>query len=178
MDGSALEFCQLLDSAGVKDQDEELEYIRIEEPIAVGADDGDGERIVIEPHDGFTISYTLVYPEPVGRQEYTYVHRGPESFRDEIAPARTFGFVKDMKAMAAIGLASGGRLDNCILVDEEKIVNTTLRFADEFARHKILDIMGDFYLLGRPIQGRVVARMTGHGDNIALLRAVRAAMQS
>jgi UDP-3-O-acyl-N-acetylglucosamine deacetylase len=77
-----------------------------------------------------------------------------------------------------MGLASGGRLDNCILVDDEKIVNTTLRFADEFARHKILDIMGDFYLLGRPIQGRIVARMTGHGDNIALLRAVRAALQS
>jgi UDP-3-O-acyl N-acetylglucosamine deacetylase len=176
MDGSALEFCQLIESAGVEDQDEELEYIVIDEPIAVGGDDANGERIAIEPHDGFSISYTLVYPEPVGRQEYTYVHRGAESFRDEIAPARTFGFVKDMKAMAAMGLASGGRLDNCILVDDEKIVNTTLRFADEFARHKILDIMGDFYLLGRPIQGRIVARMTGHGDNIALLRAVRASM--
>jgi UDP-3-O-acyl N-acetylglucosamine deacetylase len=177
MDGSALEFCQLLESAGIEEQDEELEYIVIDRPFAVGGDDPSGERIVIEPHDGFSISYTLVYPEPVGRQDYTYVHRGPESFRDEIAPARTFGFVKDMKAMAAMGLASGGRLDNCILIDDEKIVNTTLRFPDEFARHKILDIMGDFYLLGRPIQGCIVARMTGHGDNIALLRAVRAELQ-
>jgi UDP-3-O-acyl N-acetylglucosamine deacetylase len=177
MDGSALEFCQLLESAGIVEQDEELEHIAIERSIALGGDDPNGEHIVIEPDEGFSISYTLVYPEPVGRQEYTYVHRGPESFRDEIAPARTFGFVKDMKAMAAMGLASGGRLDNCILVDDEKIVNTTLRFPDEFARHKILDIMGDFYLLGRPIQGRIVARMTGHGDNIALLRAVRAALE-
>ncbi len=79
--------------------------------------------------------------------------------------------------MAAMGLASGGRLDNCILIDDEKIVNTSLRFADELARHKILDIMGDFYLLGRPIRGRIVARMTGHSDNIALLRAVRAQLQ-
>jgi UDP-3-O-acyl-N-acetylglucosamine deacetylase len=76
--------------------------------------------------------------------------------------------------MASMGLASGGRLDNCILIDDERVVNTTLRFPEELARHKILDIMGDLYLLGRPIRGRVVARMTGHSDNIALLRAVRA----
>ena len=78
--------------------------------------------------------------------------------------------------MAAMGLASGGRLDNCILIDDEKIVNTQLRFPDEFARHKILDIMGDFYLLGRPIRGRIVACKTGHSDNIALLRRVRDAV--
>jgi UDP-3-O-acyl-N-acetylglucosamine deacetylase len=78
-----------------------------------------------------------------------------------------------MKAMAAMGLASGGRLDNCILIDDEKIVNTTLRFPEEFARHKILDVMGDLYLLGRPIRGRVIARKTGHSDNIALLRLIR-----
>ena len=124
------------------------------------------------------MSYTLVYPQPVGRQEYTYVHRGGDSFKDEIAPARTFGFVKDMKAMAAMGLASGGRLDNCILIDDEGIVNTQLRFPDEFARHKILDIMGDFYLLGRPLRGRIVARKTGHSDNIALLQKVRDAMRA
>jgi UDP-3-O-acyl N-acetylglucosamine deacetylase len=174
MDGSALEFCHLLESAGVVEQDEEVEPVVIERPLRIGGGGPDQEEIRIEPDDGFSVAYTLVYPEPVGRQEYTYVHRGAESFRREIAPARTFGFVKDMKAMAAMGLASGGRLDNCILVDEEKIVNTALRFPDEFARHKILDIMGDFYLLGRPIQGRIVARMTGHGDNIALLRALRA----
>jgi UDP-3-O-acyl-N-acetylglucosamine deacetylase len=70
-------------------------------------------------------------------------------------------------------LASGGRLDNCILIDEEKVVNTSLRFPEELARHKILDIIGDLYLLGRPIRGRVTARMTGHSDNIALLRKLR-----
>jgi len=173
MDGSASEFCSLLESAGIEEQAERVEDIVIERPLWIGAEDENGKRIGIEPHDGFTIRYTLVYPDPIGRQEYNYVHRGPESFRNEIAPARTFGFVRDMKAMAAVGLASGGRLDNCILVDDEKIVNTTLRFDEEFARHKILDIMGDFYLLGRPIRGRITARMTGHGDNIALLRALR-----
>ena len=142
MDGSALELCQLLDGAGIEEQGEEVSEIIIEKPLAVGEDRPDSERIVIEPADQLSIHYTLLYPSPVGRQEYEYVHHGPESFRSEIAPARTFGFVKDMKAMAAMGLASGGRLDNCILIDDEKIVNTTLRFPEELARHKILDIMG------------------------------------
>jgi len=171
MDGSAREFCQLLEQAGIEDQGGGVDEIVVERPLRVdGARD---ESIVLEPADDFRITYELVYPPPIGRQEYTYVHTGPEAFKADVAPARTFGFVKDMKAMAAMGLASGGRLDNCILVDDEKIVNTTLRFPDEFARHKILDIMGDLYLLGRPIRGRVVARKTGHSDNIALLRKVR-----
>jgi len=173
MDGSALGFCQLVEQAGVEDQGGSVDEIVIGEPLRVGGTGADEEGISIEPADELSISYTLVYPHPVGRQEYTYVHRNGESFKEEIAPARTFGFVKDMKAMAAMGLASGGRLDNCILIDDERIVNTQLRFVDEFARHKILDIMGDFYLLGRPVRGRVVARMTGHSDNIALLQKIR-----
>jgi UDP-3-O-acyl N-acetylglucosamine deacetylase len=177
MDGSAREFCELLDSAGIEEQGVEVEDLVIERRLVVGEDRPDGEFIAIEPYDGFSISYTLVYPPPIGRQHYTYEHHGPESFRSEIAPARTFGFVKDMKSMAAMGLASGGRLDNCILVDDQKVVNTTLRFPDEFVRHKILDIMGDFYLLGRPLRGRIVACMTGHGDNIALLRTVRTQLE-
>jgi UDP-3-O-[3-hydroxymyristoyl] N-acetylglucosamine deacetylase len=176
MDGSAAEFCRLLESAGIEDQPGEIDAIVIDRTLRAGGDGREGESITIEPADDFSVSYTLLYPEPVGRQEYTYVHRGPESYKEEIAPARTFGFLKDMKAMAAMGLASGGRLDNCVLIDDEKVVNTTLRFPEEMARHKILDIMGDFYLLGRPIQGRIVARMTGHADNIALLRKVRAEM--
>jgi UDP-3-O-acyl N-acetylglucosamine deacetylase len=178
MDGSARDFCQLLDHAGIEEQGGEVEDIVIERRLVVGSDDGKGESIAIEPDDQLRISYTLVYPEPVGRQEFTYVHEGAASFSADIAPARTFGFVKDLKAMAAMGLASGGRLDNCILIDDEKIVNTTLRFPDEFARHKILDIMGDLYLLGRPIRGRVDARMTGHADNVALLRAIRRELES
>jgi UDP-3-O-acyl N-acetylglucosamine deacetylase len=173
MDGSAAEFCHLLESAGLEDQGGHVDEIVVTKRLVVGNESGDGESISIEPADDFSVSYTLIYPAPVGRQEYTYAHRSAESFRDEVAPARTFGFLKDMKSMAAMGLASGGRLDNCILIDDEKIVNTTLRFPDEFARHKILDIMGDLYLLGRPIRGRVVARKTGHSDNIALLRLIR-----
>jgi UDP-3-O-acyl-N-acetylglucosamine deacetylase len=104
------------------------------------------------------------------------VHRGADSFKEEIAPARTFGFLKDIAHLQEMGLANGGRLGNFILIDDEKIVNTQLRFPDELARHKILDILGDFYLFGRPIRGAITARMTGHSDNIALLRDMKKGM--
>ena len=173
MDGSAKDFCALFEQAGIEEQGGGVDELAVTRPVRVGGAGRDDESITVEPADDFRITYTLVYPPPIGRQHYTYIHSGPAAFKAEIAPARTFGFVKDMKAMAAMGLASGGRLDNCILVDDEKIVNTTLRFPDEFARHKILDIMGDLYLLGRPVRGHVVAHKTGHSDNIALLRQLR-----
>ncbi|MDX2166145.1 MAG: UDP-3-O-acyl-N-acetylglucosamine deacetylase [Deltaproteobacteria bacterium] len=173
MDGSALEFCKLIEQAGVEEQGGGVEPVIIEEPLHVGGEGPDEEGIRIEPADGFSVQYTLIYPPPVGRQVYTYVHTGGESFKSEIAPARTFGFMRDMKALASMGLASGGRLDNFILIDDEKVVNTQLRFPEELARHKILDVLGDFSLLGRPLRGRIRACKTGHSDNIALLRKVR-----
>ena len=86
--------------------------------------------------------------------------------------ALTFGFMKDLKMLNELGLGSGGRLDNFILVGEDEVINTELRFPNEFARHKILDIVGDLYLVGYPIRGKVTARLTGHRDNIALLRQI------
>lgn len=176
MDGSAAEFCRLLEEAGVEEQDGVVEEIRIPRALRSGETAPDRKGMTVEPCERLEVHYTLRYPPPVGVQEYHYVHEGPESFRREIAPARTFGFVRDMKAMATMGLAGGGHLDNCILIDDEKIVNTELRFPEELARHKILDLLGDFYLLGRPIRGRISARMTGHSDNIAMVRALRAAL--
>lgn len=173
LDGSAAGFCRLLDSAGVVEQPAWVEDILIDSPIEVRRDTN--EWIRIEPFDGFAVCYTLEYPPPVGRQVYEYVYRGPASFREEIAPARTFGFVRDLAQLAAAGLAAGGRLDNCILIDDEKIVNTTLRFPEELARHKILDIIGDMYLLGRPLRGKIVANRTGHSENISLLREIQRA---
>ena len=170
MDGSAIEFCRLIEEAGVEEQEGTCPEIVIDRTLSVS---GDGpEEIVIEPADVFTVHYRLRYPSPVGSQEYTYIHGGAESFRDEIAPARTFGFLRDFEKLERMGLIKGGRLGNCILIDDERVINTSLRFEDEFARHKILDIVGDFSLMGRPIRGRVRAQMTGHADNIALLRRV------
>ena len=147
----------------------------INRPFRAG--DDRGESITIEPSDGFSVRYVLNYPQPVGVQEHTYTYQGPEAFRREIAPARTFGFLRDIEKLQAMGLVNGGKLNNCILFDDEKIINTELRFPNEPARHKILDILGDFYLLGRPLRGKITARMTGHSDNIDLLRQIRRVMQ-
>jgi UDP-3-O-[3-hydroxymyristoyl] N-acetylglucosamine deacetylase len=174
MDGSALEFCRLIEEAGIEEQDEEWSEIAIDRAYRVG--EKNGETISVEPAETFSVKYVLNYPEPVGLQEHTFVSCGPESFKAEIAPARTFGFIKDYEKLEKAGLVNGGRLSNCILIDNEKVINTELRFPDEFARHKILDIIGDFYLLGRPIRGKITARMTGHADNIALLREIRKGM--
>ena len=146
----------------------------IDQRYAVGADEPDQKGIAIEPDDAFVVHYTLDYPPPIGRQEVEFRLSDVETFRREIAPARTFGFVREIEQLEQMGLAAGGRLNNCILVGEEGVVNAPLRFPDEFARHKILDVIGDFYLLGRPVRGRVTARMTGHSDNAALLRVLRA----
>jgi UDP-3-O-acyl-N-acetylglucosamine deacetylase len=96
-----------------------------------------------------------------------------EGFKEQIAPARTFGFLKDIEVLERMGMGEGGRLHNFILVDDEKIVNTELRFPDEFVRHKILDLIGDLYLLNRSVRGKVTAHMTGHTENIALLRKIQ-----
>jgi len=174
LDGSALELCTLLDEAGVTEQPATVEEIVVDQRYAVGSDDPAEKGIAIEPSDLFEVHYTLDYPAPIGRQELHFRFTDVEAFRREIAPARTFGFVKEIEQLEQMGLANGGRLNNCILVGDEGVVNAPLRFPDEFVRHKILDIFGDFYLLGRPLRGRVTARMTGHSDNAALLRVLRA----
>ena len=175
MDGSALEFAQAIEEAGIEEEDAELAPLVIDRRYQFDAKGG--ESIFIEPAEALSVRYLMSYPAPVGDQEYTYHHRDAESFKNEIAPARTFGFLRDIAKLQNMGLANGGRLSNFILIDDEKIVNTELRFADEFARHKILDILGDFYLLGRPLCGAITARMTGHSDNIALLRQIRDGMK-
>jgi UDP-3-O-[3-hydroxymyristoyl] N-acetylglucosamine deacetylase len=171
VDGSALEFCKQLLTAGIEEQDEWIEPIAPSQAIQVGQG---SELIRIEPAERLIIDYTLEYPRPIGLQQVHFELSSPEVYVKEIAPARTFGLVREFQRMSDLGLARGGRLDNCILIDDEKIVNTTLRFVDEFARHKVLDLIGDLYLLGRPIIGHVTAIKTGHSDNLALLRAISA----
>jgi len=174
LDGSAIEFCNLIDEAGIHEEDEERAEIVVDRQYRIGSQGG--ESISIEPADIFSVHYVLNYPKPVGIQDYVYTHKGSASFKEEIAPARTFGFLRDIEELQQAGLVNGGKLNNCILIDDEKIVNTDLRFPNELARHKILDIMGDFYLLGKPIRGAIIAHMTGHSDNIALLRELRSGM--
>ncbi len=169
LDGSALDFCRTLEQIGIIDQPAPRREVVIDRRYHVGRGE---KRLSIEPHDGFAVSYLLRYPPPVGEQHYEFELRDCEAYKAEIAPARTFGFMRDLKMMNELGLGSGGRLDNFILVGEDDVLNTALRFPDEFVRHKILDIIGDLYLLGYPMRGKVTARLTGHRDNIALLRAI------
>lgn len=173
MDGSALEFCKIIEEAGIEEQEEKVEELVIDRKLEVVHQN---KSLIIEPSEIFSVQYFLDYPSPIGKQTFQFVLENEETFKKEIAPARTFGFLKDIEMLERMGLGSGGRLHNFILVDDEKIVNTELRFEDEFARHKILDILGDFYLLNRPIRGKVIARYTGHTENIAMMRKIKEEM--
>lgn len=173
-DGSAVEFCNLIESVGIDEQGADWWEIAVDREIVVSGDASAGnESLRIEPADGLIVSYELNYPEPVGAQRFEYRLGGVDGFKQEIAPARTFGFMKDIERLQQAGLAAGGRLDNFILIGSDSIVNTTLRLEEELARHKILDILGDLFLLGRPLRGKITARMSGHSDNVALINQLR-----
>jgi UDP-3-O-[3-hydroxymyristoyl] N-acetylglucosamine deacetylase len=170
MDGSALEFCKIIEKAGVEDQEERMDELIIDRRLEIIYKN---KSLIVEPSEIFSVHYFLDYPPPIGQQTLEFVLENEGAFKEKIAPARTFGFVKDIEMLEKMGMGGGGRLHNFILLDDEKIVNTELRFPDEFVRHKILDLMGDFYLLNRPIRGRVTARLTGHTENIALMKKIQ-----
>ena len=170
LDGSSVEFCSLFEEVGFQNQIGDWHQIAVEEPLRI---DAGKASIRLEPCDAFEIDYTLEYPAPVGKQRFVFRLDDPAIYRKEIAPARTFGFARDIGQLQRQGLALGGRFDNFVLFGEEGPINDALRFPDEPVRHKIMDMIGDLYLLGRRLQARVVARMTGHTQNIAVLKKVR-----
>ena len=171
MDGSAASFCRLIEQCGVIEQDDGQEEFVVDRCFQVGTPDPSAKFILVEPYDGFKVSYRLQYPQPLGVQEYTYEHRSGAGFHLEIAPARTFAFVHEVEKMHDMDMIAGGRLNNVILLGDEKIVNNVqLRFANECVRHKVLDLIGDLYLLGRQLRGHVRANMTGHTENVALVK--------
>ena len=169
-DGSAKPFVELLQAAGRATLPAPRKPLVVEEPVRVG----DEKRwLEILPADSFRISYTLDNSHPaVGLQVGTFAV-DEQVFVDELAPARTYGFLKDVAAMRQHGLARGGSLDNAIVVGKRTVLNDNLRFADEFMRHKVLDLVGDLFLLGRPLLGHVVGRNAGHALNYQLVAAVQ-----
>jgi UDP-3-O-acyl N-acetylglucosamine deacetylase len=174
MDGSALEFCKIVEEAGIEEQEERVDELIIDRRFEVVHRN---KSLIVEPSEVFSVHYFLDYPSPIGQQTLDFVLEGEETFRNQIAPARTFGFLKDVEMLERMGMGEGARVHNFILVDDEKVVNTELRFPDEFVRHKILDLIGDFYLLNRPVRGRITARLTGHTENIALLKKIQEAIK-
>lgn len=173
MDGSAKDFCQLIEDGDFEEQDDLYEELVIDKTYSFGSKENGGAHISIEPYDGFKVSYHMEYPEPIGVMDHTFEFKGADSFKEEIAPARTFGFVKDVAMLNKMGFGVGGKLDNFILLGDDKVLNTKLRYENEFARHKILDILGDFYLLGKPIRGYIKAHKSGHTQNIGLLKTIK-----
>lgn len=162
-DGSAAVFLHVLMDAGVVPQDRPRSIIRITKPLFVR----DSEAMLMAlPYDGFRISYTLSYQHPVIQTQYIDIEITPETFRTEIAMARTFGFAAEVQALHERGLALGGSLDNAVLIGETGTVNP-LRFPDEFVRHKVLDLIGDLSVNGR-VLGHFVGIKSGHKLNAEL----------
>jgi len=172
-DGSATEFCRFIRQCGIQEQDDLISEIVIKEPLVLGAEGEEEKFIKIIPADVFSVEYTAIFPEPLGRITCNFVMDSTEAFEREIAPARTFGFVDQSIELAKLGLAEGGRMNNFILIDDSRVINTKLRFENELARHKVLDIIGDLYLLGHPIRGRVIAQKTGHSENALLVNLIK-----
>jgi len=170
MDGSAGPFVFLLQSAGIAEQDAPKEFIRIKKPVEVRQDD---KYARFEPFDGFKVTFTIDFNHPVvdeGNQQ-TSLDFSSTSFVKEVSRARTFGFMKDIEFLRSQNLALGGSLNNAIVVDEFSILNEDgLRYEDEFVKHKVLDAVGDLYLLRKSLIGEYIGYKSGHGLNNLLLR--------
>ncbi len=167
MDGSAAPFTRLLQSAGLQRQEALRCYFIIRQPISLR--DG-AKSVTVFPAAHYRISYSIDFDHPLIRQQDFSVVVTRETFDREISPARTFGFYYEIEYLKRYGLAQGGSLENAIVIDQDKILNTGgLRFTDEFVRHKLLDCIGDFSLLGMPILGHIVLKRSGHAFNHAFL---------
>ena len=174
MDGSAAPFVFLLQSAGIVDQSAKKRFLRILKRIEVMEGDATAS---LAPHEGFKLSYTLEYDHPVfAAHEHTAcVEFSAMSFVKEVSRARTFGFLADFEKLQELNLAQGGSLDNAVVVDDSKILNEHgLRAHDEFVKHKILDAIGDLYLLGHSVIGHFHGHKSGHSLNNKLVRALLA----
>jgi UDP-3-O-[3-hydroxymyristoyl] N-acetylglucosamine deacetylase len=174
LDGSAIPFVRLFHAAGFERQDAAVRWLELHRPVEVAR--GDRSVRFVPNGAGLTVTYEIDFPHPiVGRQALTVSVR-PEEYATGIAPARTFGFMREIEAMRARGLARGGSLQNAVVLDEKGILSGPLRYRDEFVRHKILDLIGDLSLLGRPLAGHVYARKAGHALHIEFARALDAAL--
>jgi UDP-3-O-[3-hydroxymyristoyl] N-acetylglucosamine deacetylase len=160
MDGSSAPFIFLIQEAGVKAQAAPRQYLKILRPISLARGD---KHIALYPSDEFRVTYSISYDHPLLRHQQRTITITEESFIEEIAPARTFTFLKDVEMLRRNGLALGGSLDNAIVLGETGVLNNALRFEDEFVRHKILDAVGDLALVGHPVIGHLVAHRAGHG---------------
>jgi UDP-3-O-[3-hydroxymyristoyl] N-acetylglucosamine deacetylase len=172
MDGSAAPFASLIEAAGLRKLAKSRVFLAIRQPVTVC----DGEkRVNIIPSRFFRMTYDIAFEHPCIALQERSLKVTAETFRRELAPARTFGFLRDVERLKSVGLARGGSLENAIVIDDERILNPEgLRFTDEFVRHKMLDAIGDLSLIGYPILGHVRAYKAGHDINHRLVEKILA----
>jgi len=182
MDGSASSFVFLLQQAGVQEQGAAKKFIRVLKPVEVRQGSGANEKWArLTPYDGFKLDFFIEFNHPAvdGTTQRAVVDFGKVSYVHDVARARTFGFMQDVESLRGMGLARGGSLENAIVMDEYRILNADgLRYEDEFVRHKILDAIGDLYLVGAPLLASYEAHKSGHGLNNLLLRELLAQPES
>ena len=169
LDGSSLPYVEAFDRVGIKEQRRRREYLRILKPVEVTENSKDGIKFIgVYPGKGYGIDYSIDFPAPIGTSRFLGdLQTG--AYADLIAPARTFGFREDEPMLRNMGLIRGADDTCAIIIGDKKVQNGPLRFADEFVRHKVLDLIGDLALAGRRIQGRVVAERAGHAMHTALV---------
>lgn len=178
LDGSAAAFVFLLQSAGIELQDAPKRFVRVVKPVEVR--EGEGNRLMwarLDPYEGYKLTFEIDFDHPAVNQtgQRVVFDMGSGQYKREIARARTFGFTKDVEMMRSRGLGLGGSMDNAIVVDDSKVLNSGgLRYDDEFVKHKILDAIGDMAMLGRPLLAAYGAFKSGHALNNKLLRALLA----
>ncbi len=160
MDGSASPFAQAILNAGVRSLPDSKKSIKITKSFSLDEKDA---SFSFSPGSDFKITYSIEYDHPAIQKQELTLSLNLENFIKEIAPARTFGFLKDVPALRAQGLAGGGSLDNAVVLDDKSVINKPLRYPDEFVRHKILDLVGDLSLMGSPLIGHFKAQRAGHG---------------
>jgi len=174
-DGSSLPFMTVLKKAGIVEQDRERKYIKIEEPVYYR--NGDVTLSVL-PADELRVTMTIAFDHVAVGTQYASFTITPETFESEIASARTFCFLREVKMLQDQGLIRGGTLENAVVIGDESILNDDLRFPDEFVRHKVLDLLGDLFLLGRPIKGHIVAVKSGHAMHVKFTQLIKKALMN
>jgi UDP-3-O-[3-hydroxymyristoyl] N-acetylglucosamine deacetylase len=169
MDGSAAPFVYLIQEAGVKTQNAPRRYLKVLRPMSLSRGD---KRIALYPSGHCKVTYSIAFDHPLLRHQSRTIRLSETSFIDEIAPARTFTFLKEVEMLRQQGLALGGSLENAVVIGDTGVLNNGLRFDDEFVRHKILDVIGDMALVGYPIIGHLVAHRGGHALHTAFAAQV------
>lgn len=170
MDGSSMPFVELLQQAGLRRQFAPKTFLKVRQPITVEM----GTRSLrIVPSQRLKVLYTMCFDHPILGEQTVAMEMGRERYIREVAPSRTYGFLKDLDMLSRMGLAKGGSLENALVIGEDGVLNGPLRFPDELVRHKILDLVGDLYLLGKPLVGTIIAHNAGHQLHLQLVQRIQ-----